>query len=122
MDTMNSKTYTYSDDLISDLHKDAHGYRPREHFWSFWAAATDAEKQAEWEDLLVAMDVRNQLYLEEQRLAIIAFEALVTLSLHAGAKDRTMAIQWLMDAAGCTGDYEYFCFQHGLPYTYFRAT
>jgi hypothetical protein len=117
---MNTETYTYSDDLISDLHKDAHGYRPREHFWSFWSDATDAEKQAEWDELLIAMDNRNQQYIIDQNNAITAFELLVTNTINNGAMGRQQAISWLMDANGTTGDYEYFCFQHGLPYSYFK--
>ena len=117
---MKTKTYTFDNDLISDLHKDAHGYRPRERFWAFWSDATDAEKQAEWDELLIAMDNRNQQYIIDQNNAITDFELLVANTIINGAMGRQQAISWLMDASEVSGDYEYFCFQHGLPYSYFK--
>ena len=44
---MTEKTYTFCEDSISDLHKDAYGMRPGEGFWQRWREATDDEKQAE---------------------------------------------------------------------------
>lgn len=38
-----------SEDMISDFHKSAYGYRPRERFWNEWRSADDAEKQVIWD-------------------------------------------------------------------------
>lgn len=43
--------YTYSDELISDLHKDAYGFRPNETFMERWSSWTSDQKQECWEVL-----------------------------------------------------------------------
>ena len=50
------KTYTFSDQLVSDLHKDAYGYRPSEAFWLDWSRGTDDDRQSMWDDLLWVVD------------------------------------------------------------------
>lgn len=34
--------------VLSDLHKDAYGHRPREGFWKSWRAMSRQEKEIEW--------------------------------------------------------------------------
>jgi len=52
--------------------------------------------------------------------AIVAFEVLVTKTINSGAKTREVALRWIMEASTCDGDWEYLCYTHGLPYSYFR--
>ena len=49
-------TYTYSDELISDLHKDAHGKRPSLAFWDAWTFDSEKGKQATWDYLVMIMN------------------------------------------------------------------
>ncbi len=44
--------YTYDELIVSDLHKDAYGYRPREWFWEQWDAYSDDDKKIVWDNLL----------------------------------------------------------------------
>ena len=44
-------TYTFDDSIVSDLHKDAYGFRPTAGFMRFWAALSPEQKQVEWEDM-----------------------------------------------------------------------
>ena len=48
--------FTYSNDIISDLHKDVYGYRPREAFWADWDNCTPAEKQKTWDEYCNALE------------------------------------------------------------------
>ena len=67
-------TYTYSEDLISDLHKDARGYRPTEAFWNAWNFQDDEGKQTAWN---VLVDEMNRA-MERQRQAARSRHGAVT--------------------------------------------
>jgi hypothetical protein len=113
--------YTFSDDLYSDFHKDAHGFRPGEYGFAKWSAMTDDEKQAEWEYLGQCMDERSKQAAEDEQFFIKKFEKVVLATIESGAKDRAQAIAWLMDAEDVRGDDEFFCYLNGLPYGYFKV-
>lgn len=44
-------TYTYSDELFSDIYKDARGFRPRDTVMENWNSSTPDEKQDMWDSL-----------------------------------------------------------------------
>lgn len=114
--------YTYDTDIVSDLHKDAYGFRPRGAFWQNWEASTEDEKQAEWNSLLEACQRAIERQREEEALAIVRFEKLLEKTVSRGAGDRETALRWIMDASGIdNGDWEFLCYEHGLPYGYFKA-
>jgi hypothetical protein len=117
---MNEKTYTFSDELISDLHKDAMGFRPGEAFWGFWATASDDEKQAEWDSLCKWLEQENVRFAEVMEHATKEFEKHVTAVIESGAKTRETALQWIMDGSGADGDWDYLCYLKGLPYGYLK--
>ena len=52
--------------------------------------------------------------------AIAKFEQHVTNTICMGARDRETALRWIMDASNANGDWEYLCYDLGLPYHYFR--
>lgn len=113
----------FDDDLISDLHKDAYGFRPNEGFWADWRSMGAAEKQATWDQLVSALQDAQRAEAEAETRAIAKFEKRVASLMAHGAKDRSMAIRWLMDASVGEGirDEEYFCYLNGLPYNYFTV-
>jgi hypothetical protein len=117
---MTETTYTFCEDTVSDLHKDAYGFRPSQGFWLEWGNSTDAEKQATWDSLVECMKWRLEQDLAREREAVEDFEVLVQSTIDSGAKDRTTALRWIMDGSDCNGDWEHLCFRHGLPYGYFR--
>jgi hypothetical protein len=51
--------YNYSDELYSDLYKDATGFRPSEIEIKIWNKSTPEEKQTEWDYLLDTMTMNN---------------------------------------------------------------
>ena len=116
--------YTFSDDLVSDFHKDAYGFRPNEAFFSWWQSATNDEKQAEWDSLFDAMERREAMQREDERVAIVAFEKRVGTIMLCGAGTRQRAIEWMQEAEGIMtiGDVEFFEYLMGIPYGYIRKT
>lgn len=113
---MTTKTYTFDENLFSDLHKDAYGFRPSQSFWGFLAAANADQKQAVWNDLLNALDSTIALKKQEQDRAIERFERLVAELVNCGAKDFEMAIKWLHESNETNGDDDYLEFCLNLPF------
>jgi len=110
--------FTFDENTVSDLHKDAFGIRPSQSWWYGWTHATDAQKQSNWDSMVEAM-VRSENYRKEcEARAVKEFETTVWNTMESGAKTREGALGWLMDASGTNGDWEYFCFLNGLPYGY----
>ena len=99
-----------------DMYKDAYGVRPRHLDTSEW---TLEKFEAEFE---ILGRVISEADLERKNIeaeAIVKFEDRVTNLMHTGT-NRERVIAWLMDAEGANGDFEYFCYTQGLPYTYFK--
>lgn len=123
---MNATTYTYDDRCISDLHKDAYGFRPGERFWMEWNSVGDDRRQAIWDGLCETLE--RELAWEEKRKAeaVAALEARVDGLIELGAADWDMAIRWIMQAhgidptkAGLAYAREELEYELGLPYGFF---
>jgi len=111
---------TFDEDSVSDLHKDAFGFRPSEIWWADWGSMNDVGKQEEWDNLLVWLDRENAREAAYQKDMITKFEASVENVITSGAPDRKTAIRWLVKASDCNDDMEYFAWKNGLPYNYFK--
>ena len=48
-------TYTFDENIVSNLHKDAFGFRPSRSWYWDWNGYSDDEKQKEWDFLLQAL-------------------------------------------------------------------
>ena len=112
---------TYDENTVSDLHKDAFGFRPSQNWWADWGSMNPVEKQVEWDSLISAMEASCVEESAREARAIADFEILVAKTLASGAKSREDALRWIMQASDAAGDWEYFCFLNGLPYTYFNT-
>lgn len=84
--------FTYSEEIFSDMHKDAYGFRPRSH--EFYDA-TPARKQEIWDS--VYADVLAEIDREAQREAadLKEFESQINLRIALGAGDRETALRWM---------------------------
>ena len=103
--------------IFWDMYKDAHGIRPRGIDTSTW---TIEQFQQEFEYLgRVIANNENQRKVFEAD-AIEKFEKHVTDTICMGAGNRETALRWIMDASNANGDWEYLCYDLGLPYQYFR--
>jgi hypothetical protein len=105
-------------EIYSDMHKDAYGFRPRFDF-STW---TLDKFNSQFEIMGKIIEADNQLQKEQQAEAAHDFEMRVLSLLQTGAKNRAMALRWIHEAEGSNGDDEYLCFLLGLSYGYFRKT
>lgn len=99
-----------------DMYKDAYGVRPRHVDTSSW---TLEQFEVEFAVLGKAIEQDEIQRKADQAEAIVKFEDRVLNLMHTGT-NRDRVISWLMDAEGCNGDFEYFCFTQGLPYGYFN--
>ena len=116
------ETMTRKEELVSiywDFYKEVHNVRPR-HI-NFDACSE--------EDLTKMLDtlsiVSQELFAHreaEEKAAVSKFEALVSTTIAAGANDRETAMRWIMDGSDCDGDWDYYAWQNGIPYGYFRKT
>jgi hypothetical protein len=100
-----------------DMYKDAHGVRPRGIDTSTW---TMQDFQLEFASLqeVIGREEANRQVAEKE--AVAKFEQHVTNTICMGARDRETALRWIMDASNANGDWEYLCYDLGLPYQYFR--
>jgi hypothetical protein len=115
---MTTATYTFDENIVSDLHKDAYGFRPCQNWWADWGSMNNVGKQQEWDSMIDAMERREASRKEAERASIVVFEHNVTTTIANGAKDRATAIRWLMDASTANGDVEFFEYLMGIPYGY----
>lgn len=114
--------HSYDENLISDLHKDARGFRPGQLFWAQWKEADCCQKQVIWDRLLdEAVERMNEDRYREEA-AILDFEAQIAANLELGAADRAAAIRWIVDGlelsdASKAYGADYVCYLLGLPYS-----
>jgi len=100
-----------------DMYKDAHGIRPRGIDTSSW---TEADFNKEFEGLNLISELNCRQRQADEQDAARKFEQHVTNTICMGARDRETALRWIMDASNANGDWEYLCYDLGLPYHYFR--
>jgi hypothetical protein len=114
--------YTFDENIVSDLHKDARGFRPTQYWWDQWNLCSDDQKQTMWD----ALGQELSETMERER----RFEAEAMISMHQriqgmmliGAKNEVQALKWIMQAEEFD-DYDlrygpsYFCYHFGLSYS-----
>jgi urocanate hydratase len=110
---------------ISDAHKDARGYRPRDWQWAEWTPLSTEELKKVAEDLSAEVHAEIEHERAVQKLAAERFEAHITNIISTGAKDRETAIRWDIQGLGLENDVKWYgmdayCFHYNLPYSYFK--
>jgi beta-lactamase class D len=113
-------TYTFDEDIVSDLHKDAWGFRPSSYWWYRWNEGSDASKQSMWNSLIVDLEVAMANQKAAYDAAKSEYEARLAEYISIGAKDRATAIRWLVQSLELTETdkwygAEYICYTLGLP-------
>jgi hypothetical protein len=113
-------TYTFDEDIVSDLHKDAWGFRPSSYWWYRWNEGSDATKQSMWDSLIVDLEVAMANQKAAYDDAKSEYEACLAEYISIGAKDRATAIRWLVQSLELTEadkwyGAEYICYTLGLP-------
>lgn len=87
--------YTFDENIVSDLHKDARGYRPRDVWWTYWSNCTNAEKQREWEGLIREMEEAQEAEKLREQEALAQFRRDIEMYMAFGARDRADALRWM---------------------------
>jgi hypothetical protein len=117
-----SIVYTFDEDCVSDLHKDAYGFRPASYWFAAWNSMSNDEKQAEWDGLVTSMAYREAERKADEQVGIVRFEESVAKTIANGAGDRATAIKWLQQAEGGSDDIEFFEYLQNIPYGYVAKT
>jgi len=118
---MTNTTYTFDENILSDLFKEIYGFRPRGMFWDSWESADNDGKQKIWDDLCESHEQEMERQREADLLAIADFENNIDILVSLGAGDRLTAIRWFVEGLEITKDdlwygTDYICHCLGLPY------
>jgi hypothetical protein len=117
---METRNYDFDADTLSDLHKDAYGFRPRsEEFWNAWDSADDDGKQRIWDRILDDLDRALETEREIQQEAIAEFNRRVShytsVVLNSTRED---AIRVMHDLYMTNGNVESLEYELGVPFGY----
>ena len=107
-----------SNDIFSDLYKDVHGFRPREH--RFFVEC-DEEKQKIWDELCHQLEVNMKHEKIAEEKAVAEFIERIDQAQVWGARDYWDALRWI---TGCETfyhiqDVEHFVWEQGILFTDF---
>jgi hypothetical protein len=117
---METRNYDFDADTLSDLHKDAYGFRPRsEEFWAEWDSADNDGKQRIWDRILDDLDRALETEREIQQEAIAEFNRRVShytsVVLNSTRED---AIRVMHDLYMTNGNVESLEYELGVPFGY----
>ena len=100
--------------FISDVSKDAYGFRMRRD----WDSMSMAELEALADDISKAAAEAAKREEEEQAKAVETFETNVIDMIDMGAENRETAIRWIVESLdmGPSATAEYACYNLGLSY------
>jgi hypothetical protein len=115
-------TYTFDERIVSDLHKDARGFRPSEYWWQQWNLCSDAQKQIMWDALSEELSAELDRERVAKARAMLALTERLEKMYEIGAKSEVQALQWIMEAEEFDGadlqyGADYFCYHFGLSYS-----
>ena len=114
-----NQVYTFDANIVSDLHKDAYGYRPREYFWAQWHGCGDQGKQEMWDELLADLSDAVAEEKEREAAAIADVEKRIARIIDmVDGSTREDAIRYLDQAYDTRGDVNFLEFHLGIPYGY----
>ena len=114
--------YTFDTQIVSDLHKDARGFRPSEYFWEEWDQCGDDNRQAMWDSLCRELEDTMAAERDAEARAEIAFHQRIQGAMLIGAADDLTAIRWILEAEQFT-EYDlaygadYVAFHFGTSYS-----
>ena len=115
--------YTFDENIVSDLYKEAYGHRPHEGFWSDWDAASDDRKQRIWDELCDVSAREAEFQLECQIEAEHELEdRLKFMQSTVVGCTREDAIRYLHDVYKTNGDLEYLEYNLGVRYGYLSGS
>ena len=87
--------FTFDEQTVSDLHKDARGFRPHAAFIEGWEQSDDENKQAIWDGLVRELERHQAWEARIQDECLAEFEAEIQTCIDMGAGDRQTALRWM---------------------------
>lgn len=87
--------FVHDESAISDLHKDAYGFRPSELFWVEWENSSESRKQEIWDIICEDLNRLDNTEQDKEEAAIADFEKRVEQVMEVGQIDRKNAIRWI---------------------------
>jgi hypothetical protein len=114
--------YTFDENIISDLHKDARGFRPSQYWWDQWELCSDDQKQVMWDSLIQELNEAMEQQRKDEARAAFALTQRLEQMYELGATSEVQALKWIMEAEEFD-DYDiqygpsYFCYHFGLSYS-----
>jgi hypothetical protein len=111
--------FTYSDDCISDLHKDVYGHRPRGAWWDEWNMMGPTRKQKTWDEYCRVLEIQMAEEKAQEERDVAKFEARVQDVINLGAGNRTNALLWMTSTETFyhIQDVEHFVWEQGILFT-----
>jgi len=98
MQGIKNMAYTFDSNIVSDLHKDARGYRPNEYFWEEWTQCGDDARQMIWDSLCQELEDSMAAERDRESRALEVFRAQIAETRAMGAYSDREAIRWILDA------------------------
>lgn len=111
----------FDENIVSDLHKDARGFRPTQYWWDQWTKCNDAQKQFMWDALCDELEQTLALEELQQARAFAKLSDRILETMKLGAFDTKTAIKWIIEAEEFS-DFDlqygadYFCYHFGVGY------
>ncbi len=90
--------YTFDSNIVSDLHKDARGFRPTSFWMSAWNSYDAETKQAIWDALCKELEDTMAEDRAREAKALENFEAQIKEMCKLGAETTRQAIKWIFHA------------------------
>ena len=113
--------FTFDDQTVSDLHKDARGFRPHAAFMEGWNSSDDENKQAIWDGLIRELERHQAWEAMREREALSEFQGELEILIESGAGDRQTALRWMTETETFhnSQSVEHWVFNRGILFTDF---
>jgi hypothetical protein len=98
--------------IYSDAFKDVHGFRPR------GFDMTVNELKIALDELQSEIEFQIKESEAAEKVAIDRFHSIVAETMEICNCDKPTAVKYLIDAENVYGDWEHFCFNYGLPFSF----
>jgi len=110
--------YTFSNDIVSDLHKDARGYRPTQGFFDMWNESSDDTKQEVWDMLIEEMKYMQKEQARHEAENLVEFRKRVRTVMNLMSCNWMKAVETLAKAEeiDLSYDFDYFLWNQGLGF------
>ena len=110
--------YTFSNYIISDLHKDAYGFRPTQRFFDDWESYTDDEKQEVWDSLVATMEYnqKEEARIEAENLVELRQRVRMVMNLMSCNWKKALETLAKAEEIDLSYDFDYFLWNQGIGF------